>query len=63
MNTTGRQGEASNTIIPTNHGTMFSEDSTQFVRACAITSFAICCFVFILGDRLDTDETIAYVEY
>lgn len=62
MNKTGRQRKASNTVIPTIHGTIFSEDSMQIVRVCAIASCAICCFVFILGDRLVTDETIAYVE-
>jgi hypothetical protein len=33
------------------HGTIFSEDSMTFVRVCAVTSCAICCFVFYFARR------------
>ena len=63
VNITGIQRKISNNVIHTIHGTIFSEESMQFVRVSAVTYSAICCFVFILGDRVNTDETIAYVEY
>lgn len=44
--TIGRERKASSAVIPAIHVTIFSDHSTGFARVYAVTSSAICCFIF-----------------